>query len=194
MVTVAQIAASSRPDEAARGLIAPAAIDDPIAMLRETHRRTEMRCGLLERLEEHLAEHGCDARARACAAALLDHFEAVARVHEADEEEDLLPALRQAVSRRQKKRVTQLIAEIGAVHAQLDAAWQHVRLELREVERGVRARLDPQVIGGFTTLVLAHIAREEAEVLPEAVDALGRDALRRIGAAMALRRASADKR
>lgn len=166
----------------------PAGFEDPLALLSQSHRRTEMRCGLLERLEEHLLAHDCDDRGRVAATTLLEHFDVGARLHTADEEIDVLPALQRAVSRRQKRRVNGLIADLMRSHAALAAAWQPLRMQLGEVARGVRARLDQELVARFATLVLAHIAREENEVLPAAAKSLGRDALRRIGCAMAARR------
>lgn len=166
----------------------PQGFEDPLTLIREAHRRSEMRCGLLERLEEHLLQHGCDSRARATAASLIEHFDSAGAQHELDEEKDVLPALKSAVSRRQKKRVSELIADISRTHAELAVAWRPLRTQLSDIARGVRARLDADVVGRFTTLSLAHIAREDAEVLPEAAEVLNREALRKIGCAMAARR------
>lgn len=139
----------------------------------DEHIRSEMRCALLERLEQHLVKNGCDESARPTAAALVDHFDR--RDHCDAEERELFPAVIRAASRRRKPRVAELVRSLATEHRELDDAWRVLRAQLVEVQRGARDRLDPALVARFGNLALAHMGREARELYPQAIETLGPD-------------------
>jgi hypothetical protein len=75
-----------------------AGTDEPLEMLSACHARIQSQCATLRRLVAHLLAHGVDAEARLAAASVMRYFDTSARHHHADEEEDLFPALIEAMA------------------------------------------------------------------------------------------------
>jgi len=171
------------------GLATPAAgFDTPLAMLGECHRRVERQCATLQRLAAHLAAQRADAPAREAAAAVMRYFDTAAPNHHADEEDDLFPALLEAMAGSDAVCLRQMIASLLAEHRELDRRWAGLRRSLQPLAAGGDAALSSDDVRDFVALYERHIAREEGELLPMAARLLGDAELQRIGDAMRARR------
>ena len=171
-----------------RGLFstAPAAgFDRPLEMLAACHDRIEDRCDVLHRLLDHLAEAGCDADARQAASSVTRYFDTAGEHHHTDEEADLFPLV---ATKSGEAATLRLIERLRADHAQMRALWLELRASLQRIADSGSTALDPQLVERFTTLYRAHIALEEAELLPLAVRVLGEADHAALGAVMARRR------
>ncbi len=158
--------------------------DDPLGMLCACHRRIERQLATLARLQRHLPEHGSDTDARAAARGILRYFDTAAVHHHADEEGSIFPRLTELAP----AATARLLADLAADHQRLAAHWRHLRPLLAAIAAGSRANLAPRQVALLRQAYDAHIAREEAELIPLATAALDRDALAVIGAEMARRR------
>lgn len=132
--------------------------------MRERHRRAEMRCGLLERLEERLLTQPLDDDARVTARSLVAHFDAFMEAEAGDRM--LYPLIVRTASRRRKPRTVTLVRSLESGQEELLEAWQAVRGQLVELSAGRRSHLDPSRVAAFAALTLACVAREEGELVP----------------------------
>ena len=158
--------------------------DHPLEMLAACHDRIEDRCDLLLRLIDHAAKHGCDAQAMQAAANVIRYFDTAGEHHHEDEERDLFPRLIAADATRSMALVEALVEEHGAMRK----AWRGLHAALEMIARGEPAMLEAARVRSFSELYRAHIAREEAELLPLARALLSVDELEAIGRSMARRR------
>lgn len=143
-----------------------------IERMQADHLRSEMRCALLERLEQHLLANGSDESTRLTASALVDHFDRTD--HREAEERYLFPAMLRTATRRRKPRMAELVRSLATEHRELDAAWRALRLELLEVQRGTRDRLDGALVARFGNLALTHMSRESSELYSRALEIAGK--------------------
>ena len=157
--------------------------DDPIGVLRACHRRMERQLATLSRLCRHLPENHADADARTAAAAIMRYFDTAAANHHADEEATLLPRLRGA-----RPDLAGLCSEIERDHVALGERWQRLRPRLAAVAVGRSGFLPLREVEAFRADYAAHIAKEEATLLPRAKEALDEAMLAEIGEEMAARR------
>ena len=80
-------------------LFSPSAtFEAPLEMLAACHGRIERQGETLRRLVPHVAANGSDQPAREAAQAVLRYFDRAALDHHADEEQDLFPALLEAMA------------------------------------------------------------------------------------------------
>jgi hemerythrin-like domain-containing protein len=170
------------------GFSTPAAsFEAPLEMLLACHDRIRRQCSTLSRLSSDVAAKGADAEARNAASGVIRYFDRAARDHHEDEEQDLFPALVEAVAGSDPVCIRQLIDSLTAEHRALERLWGPVKEWLVAIERGAvpaeRADID-----GFIALYERHAAHEEQELLPMASRLLEDDALDRIGRSMRLRR------
>ena len=149
--------------------------DDPLGMLAACHRRIERQLATLDRLRRHLPAHGCDADARAAAAGILRYFDTAAPHHHADEEESVFPRL---VAAAPDARA--LVETLAREHEALAANWQRLR--------PVLAALTAELIDGVRAAYAAHIAIEEAELIPWAARSFDAATLATVAGEMAARR------
>ncbi len=168
---------------------------NPVGLLSDCHRRIERFLQALVQMTTDVQGGALDAEHRQALEAALKYFRLAAPKHTADEEEDLIPALRAMEQPR-----------IAAVLARLDhledehrnaAAWH------REVEEigdrwlrqdglsGREAVLLKTLLARLSDLYRAHIAIEEQEVFPLAQEKLSDSAKQTIGRRMASRRGAA---
>jgi hemerythrin-like domain-containing protein len=157
--------------------------DDPIGMLRACHRRMERQLATLSRLCRHLPENHADEDARTAASAVMRYFDTAAANHHADEEATLLPRLRAA-----RPDLGELCSEIERDHVALDDRWLHLRARLAAVAVGRSGYLPVREVEAFSADYAAHIAKEEAILLPRAAESLDEAMLAEIGEEMAARR------
>ena len=156
--------------------------DDPVGMLRACHRRMERQLGTLVRLRRHLPENHADGDARHAATAILRYFDTAAVNHHADEEDSLFPRLHASAP-----DTDPLLAALAGDHMKLAARWARLRPLLAAIAAGSGAHLPVKDVEEFCAAYAAHIACEEAELLPRAA-ALPAAELAAIGAEMAARR------
>ena len=157
--------------------------DDPIGVLRACHRRMERQLATLSRLTRHLPENHADADARTAAAAIMRYFDTAAANHHEDEEATLLPRLRAA-----RPSLAGLCSDIERDHAGLDERWRRLRPRLAAIAVGRSGYLPLREVDAFRAEYEAHIAKEEAALLPRAHEALDKAMLAEIGEEMAARR------
>ena len=165
-----------------------AGFEVPLEMLSACHYRIERQCATLRRLVPHMAAQGADAEARTAAAGVLRYFDSAAQQHHTDEEEDLFPALIEAMAGSDAVCLRALIDRLTADHRELDAHWQRVRVVLERVVAGDGTSLPASDVEALVGLYEQHIEREERELLPMAARLLSDPALERIGRAMRERR------
>jgi hemerythrin-like domain-containing protein len=165
--------------------------DEPLEMLDACHGRIEAQLATLERLVEHLAREGCDARAQEAARAVMRYFDTAGANHHCDEEEDLFPLLRQHAARLGRGAVASAIDALEHEHAHMHDAYDAVRAQLEEVAGGRSARLDIEAVGRLAWLYRQHIERESNEVFGFAREVLSPGERDGLGRRMAARRGAA---
>jgi hemerythrin-like domain-containing protein len=169
-----------------------ASFEVPLEMLSACHGRVEHQCATLHRLLDHLANLGADGPAQEAGEAVTRYFDTAAVHHHADEEQDLFPALLEAVAGSDAVCVRALTAGLEDDHRALTRLWQSVRHGLQQrllqgSAPGGSALLTAQV-RAFTERYAQHIEREETELLPMAHRLLSDAQLDAVGRAMRLRR------
>lgn len=162
--------------------------DHPLEMLVACHERIKAQCNTLERLAGHMKLNGCDAQAQQAASNVLRYFDSAGRHHHEDEEEDLFPRMIAAAHGQNAERVVLLIEQLKREHRDMDAVWSRLRETLECIAHGEHAPLDALEVSRFRGTYQAHIAVEEANLIPLATLLLDADALADIGKAMARRR------
>lgn len=172
-----------------------ARFEAPLAALAACHARIQRHCAVLRALVLHLARHGADRPAREAADALMRCFDSTAPQQHADEEQDLFPALLEAMAGSDAVCLRELTTGLAAEHRALEAAWRRVRAALETVVAGsAAARLADADVEALVDGCDRHIARETRELLPMAERLLDEGALERIGRAMRARRGIAADR
>lgn len=158
--------------------------DDPLGMLAACHERIAAQCELLEKLTRHVSTHGGDEQAIQAARNVLRYFDTAGQHHHQDEELDLFPQLLSSADPAAATLISQILAE----HRTLEENWQALRPRLLALAEAASAQLDAQIVTRFNAGYAAHIALENAELLPLAerlLDAAQRETL---GRHMAARR------
>jgi len=166
-------------------------METPLEMLEACHERLQAQLETLTRLAAWLPQHGPDGNAQKAAANVMRYFDLAAVNHHLDEEEDLLPLLRERVGPDQRAALTTLIEWILADHQEMFAAWAAMRARLEPISRGTRAELPAEVVAQFAAHYRRHIAREEQELLPYAHALLGEADIAALTATMTARRRQA---
>lgn len=165
-----------------------ASTEAPLEMLAACHGRVEQQCATLLRLAPHVAQHGADNAARQAATAVMRYFDTAAVHHHADEEDDLFPALREALAGSDAVCVVALIEALCADHRALEARWRRLRAQLSATATGDAGALTAEAVNGFVDAYRRHIEREDTELLPMAARVIGDASLHRVGEAMRERR------
>ena len=157
-------------------------------MLSACHTRVEKQCRTLERLQAHLGSHGSDTAAQEAAHAVLRYFNSAAKHHHEDEEDNLFPALLEAMAGSDAVCIRELTEALEADHRQLEQRWAALRVKLQAIAQGDAQVLSKEEVETFTDGYRTHILREDTELLPMAQRLLDDQALREIGQAMRQRR------
>ncbi len=165
-----------------------ASFDAPLAMLAQCHDRADAQVNTLRRLVDHLPLHGADTQARDAATAVMRYFDIAARDHHADEEDDLFPALLDAMAGSDAVCLRELTEALRSEHRQLEALWQTLRPQLAAIATGDATELDGRAVEALIHGYQSHIVREDGELLPLAARLLDDVALARMGQAMRSRR------
>jgi hemerythrin-like domain-containing protein len=165
-----------------------AGFEAPLEMLAACHDRIRSRCSTLLRLRSHVAECGTDVEARTAAQGVIRYFDTSALDHHEDEEQDLFPALLEAMAGSDPVCIRELTESLADDHRELARLWTSVRVWLVAIERGETPLPDAGNIESFVDLYERHAGREEQELFPMATRLLGDEELDRIGRSMRLRR------
>lgn len=162
-----------------------AGFDAPFEMLEACHERVQRMLGLLERLREHLQDHGADQQAADAARDVMRYFDRAGPAHHEDEERHILPLLR-AQGR------AALAGRLHEDHLRMAHDWAVVREALAEV---AESRWSPALAAAaahrwpnYAALYAEHIRAEESEAYPLAAAALDSAARQAMGSEMACRR------
>ena len=171
------------------GFSSPAAGPEaPLDMLAACHTRVEKQCRTLERLQAHLNTHGSDTAAQEAAHAVLRYFNSAAKHHHEDEEDNLFPALLEAMAGSDAVCIRELTEALEADHRILEQRWAALRIKLQAIAQGEAVVLSEGEVEAFVGGYRTHILREDTELLPMAQRLLDDQALRAIGLAMRERR------
>ncbi|MDB5933574.1 MAG: pdxH [Massilia sp.] len=162
--------------------------DEPIAVLKHCHDRIRKQLATMQKLPEHLARHGADEQARDAARAVLKYFDQGAPLHHADEEENLVPMLREVAQGDDAATLTALVPGILQDHDDMDAMWQSLHEELAAIAGGSAATLSAPAVQRFCERYLAHMEREENHIAPMAKRLFSAAQMAQLGTAMQVRR------
>lgn len=170
-----------------------AGFDQPLAMWIACHERVMRMCGLLQRLHEHIRDHGVDEPASITANSILRYFEEAAPRHHEDEEEDLFPRLVQRLScetngGEARDTVAHAVEQLVAEHASLADDWAALKVKLEAIERREPVLLERAAVDAFSARYRQHIALEETVLAPSMQLAFDAATWREIGKSMAARR------
>lgn len=162
--------------------------DQPIAVLKHCHGRIRKQLATLEKLLAHLPEHGADDQARQAAAAVLKYFDKAAHLHHDDEEQDLLPMLRDVARGEDAVLLQDLAPQILKEHKDMDALWQDLHEQLRLIADDGATALSEPGVRRFVQLYGAHMEREEGFIAPMALRLFDPARMARLSQAMQRRR------
>lgn len=165
-----------------------ASTEAPLEMLAACHGRVHKQCETLGRLADHLPNHGSDTAAQQAATAVMRYFDTAARDHHADEEEDLFPALLDAMAGSDAVCLRALTEGLRAEHRLLEARWHRLRDVLARIAQGETVVLPASEVQAFVAAYASHIEKEDTELLPMAARLLSDADITRVGTAMRVRR------
>lgn len=171
----------------ASGAIAPS-FDHPLEMLHACHGKILRQCDTLRKLTGHLAQRGCDEASQQAAQGILRYFDSAGLFHHQDEELDLFPALRASIQANKAAQLNALLGGLLSEHAVMLSAWDELRVALLRIADGAHAPLPETLVESFIGSHAAHIAIEEADLLPLASRVLTAQQIMRLGRSMAERR------
>lgn len=134
-------------------------------MLYTCHRRVLRGCATLRRLESYLAGRGCDRQAQVVSHGLLRFFDNEVPLHNADEEEELFPALIESMAGSDAVCLHGLTKGSAEQHRALDAQWGLLRGPLEEVAAGRQILLPARPVEAFARHWHDQIEVEEGELL-----------------------------
>lgn len=97
-----------------------AGYDEPFDLLAACHDRVRRSLDLLQRLVQHLREHGADEQARAAAGDVLRYFNLAAPLHHEDEERHVFPLLRETGD----ATLIEAAARLHEDHVAMASRWQ----------------------------------------------------------------------
>ncbi len=148
--------------------------EQPFEWLRACHDRVERTLGLLQRLQEHVAQHGADAQAAEAATQVLRYFDLAAPLHHEDEERHVFPRLLASAD----ARLHALVQRLQADHQAMAADWKRVRSALLRLQAAQgddtwRWTDDERAImWRFALRYEGHIAAEEGDAFVAAERAM----------------------
>lgn len=161
--------------------------DHPLEMLHACHGKILRQCDTLKLIYDHLASYGCDADVQQAAQGMLRYFDSAGRFHHQDEELNLFPVLR-CCTNTDQLRLNGLLEHLLLEHVVMMTAWEDLRGLLLKLAEGENTALPKTLVEHFISSHTAHIAIEEAELLPLAAQLLSTSQLMQLGCSMAERR------
>lgn len=168
--------------------LAMADFDRPLELLAACHERIKAQCDTLRRLAAHLPTHGCDAQAQEAASNVMRYFDSAGRHHREDEEQDLFPRMIAAAKDEGAERVALLVAQLSREHEEIERCWLAMRDTLECIAHGENAELDALTVNHLCGAYHAHMAVEDANLIPLARKLLTPESVAEFGKAMARRR------
>jgi hemerythrin-like domain-containing protein len=165
---------------------APAAgFEQPFEMLDACHERVRRMLRLLQRLQQHLVEHGTDAAARDAATDVMRYFDRAGPEHHEDEERHLFPRL--AISTDPTLRA--LVNRLQDEHLAMERQWARLRGDLLAVRAGQPVSAEaPARWAAFVALYGTHIEAEDGIAYPAARALVATHEAAAMGREMAQRR------
>ena len=162
--------------------------DQPLAVLKHCHDRIRKQLATLDKLLNHLRDHGTDENAQQAAKAVLRYFNKAAPLHHEDEEVDLLPTLQACVSGEEATQLQRLIETILGQHQRMEQFWGILAPQLSAIEDGSGVDLSASDVDDFTALYTEHMQIEENQIAPMAQRLFSAAQMQALGAAMQTRR------
>lgn len=181
----------TRPAGLSSLISSPAAgFDQPFEMLSACHERMQRMLVLLQKLREHMAQHGGDEQARLAARDVGRYFDQAAPHHHRDEELHVFPPL---IAQADPSTLA-LVGRLQHDHLLMESRWVQARRVLAQVAEGNLQQLSLQdrvALEAFAGLYADHLLAEEqvaypaaaALIEPAGVAAMGQEMARRRGAA-----------
>lgn len=161
----------------------------PIQALASSHQRSLAQCAALHALAQHLLAHGSDAQAQSAARDSLHYFDVTARLAQADEEQDLFPALIESMAGSDAVCLRGMTEGLCNMLHDLDRRWRHqLRAPLLRISEGESAELPPADLLAFSREYALYTERCDTELLPMAERLLSDAELELLGQAMRARR------
>jgi hypothetical protein len=105
---------------------------------------------------------------RNTAQGVLRYFDLTLAVHHRDEEDDLHPALVEAMAGSDPVCLRELAQAATAAHRAIEAAWHALRPAFVALSRGEPAALEPGAVDSLVASCQASFAHEDRELLPTA--------------------------
>ncbi|MDR7305989.1 hemerythrin domain-containing protein [Rhodoferax saidenbachensis] len=166
-----------------------AGFEAPFEMLAACHERVHRSLALLQRLQQHLVDMGCDDNARQAARDVLRYFDIAAPLHHQDEELHVFPPLLLGADVALRAQVRQLMQD----HRDMEAAWAAARQVLLAIaghNAGPLALTPAQTaaLDQFAALYGQHMVHEDGLVYPAAQAVLSVPALQAMAQDMMARR------
>ncbi len=166
--------------------------DQPIAVLKHCHNRIRRRIATMQRLLEHLPQHGADEEAQKAAQSVLKYFNLSAHLHHADEEENLLPMLQQTATDADAALLADLMPKIVKDHRRMEVLWPVLALQLEEIAAGNSDELSEHDVHNYAELYANHMVKEETYLAPMAMRLFSEQQMQQLGEAMQARRGLAE--
>jgi hemerythrin-like domain-containing protein len=167
-----------------------AGFEEPFEMLEACHERVERMLSLIQRLQQHLLDTGCDNSARQAARDMMRYFDQAAPRHHEDEERHVFPPLMAGPDAAVKALVLRLIQD----HRQMELAWTDARSVLQTIADHGEAPWPGLTVwhqvklNDFARLYRQHVDDEEKVAYPAARGLLGPSALAAMSEDMVVRR------
>ncbi len=168
----------------------------PLMLWTASHDRAQRVALLLQRLFEHLRQHGPSQATRVTAGEVRRFMDEAAPRHHQDEDLDLFPRLRRrleaangsAFDPAQAHETALTLDRLEHDHPVLDDLWAQVRAALVHADSAAPTDAHCACAEQFVGTFLAHHGVEDQIITPIAERALRPDDLAAIGDAMAARR------
>jgi len=164
-----------------------AGFDEPFELLAACHDRVRRSLDLLQRLVQHVRDHGADDEARTAARDVLRYFNIAAPAHHEDEERHVFPLLRETGD----PALIDAAGRLHEDHVAMAATWARVAPHLEAIAEGV---FDGQVTAladaaqAFKTLYDGHLELEDGSVFGAAQGVAPAERQRTMADEMAARR------
>ncbi len=162
--------------------------DQPLAVLKHCHDRIRKQLNTLDKLLQHLPEHGSDEQAMQAAKAVLRYFKEAAPLHHEDEEVDLLPTLQLTATGDDAVVLQEYLPLILQQHHQMAAQWAVLEQQLLAIANAQSTHLSDIDVAQFKELYAGHMQIEESKIAPMAMRIFSEAQMNKLGAAMQQRR------